>query len=89
MTPTGVAGRRCCKQPPFPHAIQGSTHTDELRPLRMATLVRRIFKTLLLCGLFFLSGRYVHTYPIPMTPDQQQQLIVISEKFGVDDYELL
>lgn len=24
-----------------------------------------------------------------MTPDQQQQLIVISEKFGVDDYELL
>ncbi|CAN0621305.1 protein of unknown function [Burkholderia multivorans] len=37
----------------------------------------------------FLSGRYVHTYPIPMTPDQQQQLIVISEKFGVDDYELL
>jgi len=23
-----------------------------------------------------------------MTPDQQQQLIVISEKFGVDDYEL-
>jgi hypothetical protein len=54
----------------------------------MATLVRRISKTLLFCGLFFLSGRYVHTYPIPMTPDQQQQLIVISEKFGVDDYEL-
>lgn len=54
----------------------------------MATLVRRISKTLLFCGLFFLSGRYVHTYPLPMTPDQQQQLIAISEKFGVDDYEL-
>jgi hypothetical protein len=54
----------------------------------MATLVRRIFKTLLFCGLFFLAGRYVHTYPIPMTLDQQQWLIVISEKFGVRDYEL-
>lgn len=54
----------------------------------MATLVRRISKTLLFCGLFFLAGRYVHTYPIPMTMGQQHQLIVISEAFGVRDYEL-
>ncbi|CAN7356525.1 hypothetical protein LJR230_001953 [Trinickia sp. LjRoot230] len=54
----------------------------------METLVRRVFKTLLFCGLFFLAGRYVHTYPIPMTMEQQHQLIVISEAFGVRDYEM-
>jgi hypothetical protein len=55
----------------------------------MATLVRRVFKALLFCGLFFLSVRYVHTYPMPMTQDQQQQLIVISDKLGVHDAEAL
>jgi len=55
----------------------------------MAILVRRIFKTLLFCGLFFLSVRYVHTYPMPMTQDQQQRLIVVSDKLGVRDAEAL
>ena len=54
----------------------------------MATLVRRAFKTLLFCALFLLEGRFVHTYPMPMTRQQQHYLIVISESFGVDDYEM-
>lgn len=55
----------------------------------MATLARRIPKLILFAGLLFLSIRYVHTYPIPMTQDQQQRLIVISEKLGVRDAEAL
>jgi hypothetical protein len=54
----------------------------------MATLVRRAFKVFLFCALFLLAGRYVHTYPMPMTRQQQHYLIVISESFGVDDYEM-
>jgi hypothetical protein len=54
----------------------------------MSTLVRRAFKVFLFCVLFLLAGRYVHTYPMPMTRQQQHYLIVISESFGVDDYEM-
>jgi len=54
----------------------------------MAKLVRKATKVLLFCGLFLLAGRYVHTYPLPMTLQQQHYLIVISEAFGVADYEL-
>jgi hypothetical protein len=31
----------------------------------------------------------VHTYPLPMTLEQQHILIVISDQFGVADAELL
>ncbi|ADG19128.1 hypothetical protein [Paraburkholderia atlantica] len=54
----------------------------------METLARRAAKALLFCGLYFLAVRYVHTYPMPMTLQQQQYLIVISEAFGVADIEL-
>jgi len=54
----------------------------------MATLVCKTAKVLLFCGLYFLAIRYVHTYPIPMTLQQQQELIVISDAFGVADTEL-
>jgi hypothetical protein len=54
----------------------------------MATLARRTIKVLLFCALFLLAGRYVHTYPLPMTQQQQHYLILISEKVGVSDYEL-
>ena len=53
----------------------------------MATLARRMLRLLLFFGLFFLAVRFVHTYPIPMTQDQQQHLIVISEEMGVRDAE--
>lgn len=55
----------------------------------MAILVRRICKPLLFFALFLLSVRYVHTYPLPMTPEQQHILIAISDKLGVTDCELL
>ncbi|MBN3850512.1 hypothetical protein G3N58_27375 [Paraburkholderia sp. Ac-20342] len=54
----------------------------------MAKLVRKTTKVLLFCTLYFLAIRYVHTYPMPMTLQQQHYLIVISEAFGVADYEL-
>ncbi|MCG5075153.1 hypothetical protein [Paraburkholderia tagetis] len=54
----------------------------------MEKLARRISKVVLFCGLFFLAGRYVHTYPLPMTLQQQHYLILISDTFGVADYEL-
>lgn len=55
----------------------------------MATLAHRLFRLILFAGLFVLSVRYIHTYPMPMTQDQQQHLIEISEKVGVRDAEAL
>ncbi|NIF53745.1 hypothetical protein [Burkholderia sp. Ax-1724] len=54
----------------------------------MATLICKAAKVLLFCGLYFLAIRYVHTYPIPMTLRQQQELIVASNAFGIADTEL-
>ncbi|CAM2170077.1 Type IV secretion system protein VirD4 [Paraburkholderia sacchari] len=54
----------------------------------MEKFARRALKVVLFCGVFYLTGRYVHTYPLPMTLQQQHYLIVISEAFGVADYEL-
>jgi hypothetical protein len=54
----------------------------------MTTVVRRAFKVVLFCALFLLAVRYVHTYPMPMTRQQRHYLIVISERFGVADYEM-
>ncbi|RZF31784.1 hypothetical protein EVC45_01615 [Paraburkholderia sp. UYCP14C] len=54
----------------------------------MENFARKAAKLLLFCGLFFLAIRYVHTYPLPMTPRQQHYLIVISEKFEMADYEM-
>lgn len=53
----------------------------------MATLARRIFEMLLFVGLFVVSMRFVHTYPLPMTTDQQQRLLELSSKFEVTDSE--
>ncbi|QGZ60728.1 hypothetical protein [Paraburkholderia acidisoli] len=47
-----------------------------------------VVKALLFCGLFLLAGRYVHTYPLPMTTAQQHALIAISTTFGIEDFEL-
>jgi len=54
----------------------------------MATLVRKVAKILLFFALYFLAIRYIHTYPMPMTLQQQHYLIVISDAFRVADYEL-
>ncbi|AIN15255.1 hypothetical protein B7R74_07330 [Yersinia pseudotuberculosis] len=51
----------------------------------MATLARRLFKTLLFVGLLLLSIRYVHTYPVPMPADQLALLFTLSEKLGIRD----
>ncbi len=51
----------------------------------MATLARRIFKTLLFTTLFFLSVRYVHTYPFPMPKEQVTLLFKLSAALGIRD----
>lgn len=53
----------------------------------MEKIARRTIKILLFLSLFLLAGRYVHTYPLPMTLRQQHYLSMISDLFGVDDYE--
>lgn len=54
----------------------------------MEKLARKAIKIFLFFSLFLLSGRYVHTYPLPMTLEQQHYLSMISDWFGVSDYEL-
>lgn len=55
----------------------------------MRTFVRRTLKVtakfFLFVGLFVLSMRFIHTYPLPMPPDQQHQLFAISQKLGIRD----
>jgi hypothetical protein len=51
----------------------------------MATLARRVLKTVLFVGLFLLSVRYVHTYPVPMAESQLAVLLSISNRVGIRD----
>lgn len=55
----------------------------------MVTLVRNLltitFKAILFVSLFSLSIRFIHTYPLPMPPEHQHQLFVLSQKFGIRD----
>jgi hypothetical protein len=57
----------------------------------MATLVHslliRAFKITLFLCLFVLSMRFIHTYPLPMPPEHQHQLFVISRKLNIRDPE--
>ncbi|GAB7266757.1 hypothetical protein DZJ_33080 [Dickeya ananatis] len=53
----------------------------------MATLARRVCKTLLFFTLLFLSVRYVHTYPIPMPKEQVTLLFKLSATLGIRDPE--
>jgi hypothetical protein len=53
----------------------------------MAIFVRRVVKGMLFVGLFILSMKFVHTYPVPMTNDQVEWWFVFSEKFGIGDVE--
>ncbi|MCI4237519.1 hypothetical protein F6X50_17735 [Dickeya dianthicola] len=53
----------------------------------MVTLARRACKTLLFITLFFLSVRYVHTYPIPMPKEQVALLFKLSATLGIRDPE--
>lgn len=55
----------------------------------MATLARRLFKTVLFLGLFLLSVRYVHTYPVPMTEEQLGILLAICDALDIRDPENL
>ncbi|MBN3802510.1 hypothetical protein GXB81_05495 [Paraburkholderia sp. Ac-20336] len=55
----------------------------------MATLVRRIFKVALFIGLFLLSVRYVHTYPLPMPEGQIMFWIDASDRLGISDSDNL
>lgn len=51
----------------------------------MATLARRLMKTVLFVGLFLLSVRYVHTYPVPMPESQLAVLLSICDRVEIRD----
>lgn len=51
----------------------------------MARLVRRLFKVALFIGLFVLSVRYVHTYPMPMPENQLAFWFAAADCFGIRD----
>ena len=55
----------------------------------MAALARSLLaimlKIALFIGLFVISMRFIHTYPLPMPPDQQHQLFMVSRKLGIRD----
>ncbi|MBN3804069.1 hypothetical protein GXB81_13555 [Paraburkholderia sp. Ac-20336] len=51
----------------------------------MVRLVRSIFKVALFIGLFLLSVRYVHTYPMPMPESQLAFWFAASDWFGIRD----
>ncbi|MGF6639839.1 hypothetical protein [Paraburkholderia sp. MM6662-R1] len=51
----------------------------------MATLVRRLFKVVLFCGLFRLFLPYVHTYPIPMPRSQELAWLHVANRLGIRD----
>lgn len=55
----------------------------------MVTLVRSLliiaFRVTLFLALFVLSVRFIHTYPLPMPPEHQHQLFVLSQKLGIRD----
>jgi len=54
----------------------------------MAILVRSltlIFKLLLFIGLYALALRLIHTYPVPMPPEQQHILFSFSRSLGIRD----
>jgi len=51
----------------------------------MAILARRLGKTLLFVGLFFLSIRYVHTYPVRMPESQLDVWLSAANRLGIRD----
>ena len=51
----------------------------------MEKLVRRFLKIALFTGIFVLSIRYVHTYPVPMPADQLRVLPAICDALDVRD----
>lgn len=59
----------------------------------MAKLARNLamlaFKGTIFVALFAVSMRFIHTYPLPMPPDHQHKLLVISDELGVRDPESL
>jgi hypothetical protein len=56
----------------------------------MEVLVRSltvVFKVLPFLGLYALTLRIAHTYPLPMSLEQQHMLFTLSRKLGVRDPE--
>ncbi|WP_083494080.1 hypothetical protein [Burkholderia sp. lig30] len=49
------------------------------------SLLAITFKIALFVGLFVISMRFIHTYPLPMPLDQQHQLLMASRKLGIRD----
>jgi len=70
-------------------ALQEFVRMERLRWWRMAALVHRLFKVALFIGLFLLSVRYIHTYPLPMPEGQIMFWIDVSRRLGVRRFDNL
>ncbi len=46
-------------------------------------------RAMLFVSLFALSARFIHIYPLPMLPEHQHQLFLLSQKLSVRDPENL
>lgn len=51
------------------------------------TIARKLMKAVLFIGLFLLSIRYIHMYPVPMTETQLVVWYSISDRLGIRDPE--
>ncbi|PLZ03744.1 hypothetical protein CY652_05030 [Burkholderia sp. WAC0059] len=51
----------------------------------LAHSLKLIFRLLLLIGIYAVTLRFVHTYPLEMPPNQQKILFILSDKLGIRD----
>lgn len=55
----------------------------------MATFVRNFMKIItrifVFVGIYILTLRFVHTWPLPMPADQQHMLFMLSRRLGIRD----
>lgn len=51
----------------------------------LARSLKTLFKVLLFAGIYLLTLRFVHTYPLPMPPSQQSTLFALSRGLGIRD----
>ena len=51
----------------------------------LALSLKTLFKLVLFAGIYLLTLRFVHTYPLPMPPTQQHILFALSRGLGIRD----
>lgn len=50
-----------------------------------ARSLKALLKLFLFAGIYLLTLRFVHTYPLPMPPSQQRTLFALARRLGIRD----